>query len=147
MKIELTQTLLNGIRVTLEVEDPKNAFHALAVIGEALSEGNCGKCGSDQIKMEHRRVQENDFFGWKCQNCGAQLDMGQHKTGKTLFAKRTLPDGKYDTQNRGWYHFTERRASTDGAAQAHAAPPPFGGSAPQQAAQAPAPKQESDGFF
>jgi len=127
MQIEVTKTLLNGVGIKIDAENPKTAFHVMAVLTEALGETRCGACGSEEIAMEHRMHDNNSFYSYKCQKCGCQLDMGQPKTGKTLFPKRTLPDGSWDNKNHGWYNFLDRR-KTGGGGETPAAKPTTGAS-------------------
>jgi hypothetical protein len=113
MKIELTKAFANGMKLT--VEDPEGTpvklFHVLGALYEAFSEEKCGACGSVAIHPEVRSKDGNFFFSWRCESCGCTLDMGQHKNGKTLFAKRTLPDGSFDTKHRGWYLYNAKKAA------------------------------------
>jgi len=124
MVIHVKKTLASGIEIGIEAPDPRRAFYILAVLEEALGETVCGHCGSPEIKMEHRTHDSNDFYSYRCSKCSYQLDMGQPKATKTLFPKRTLPDGTYDTTNHGWYHYTERRkqAATKHTGQTEPAP-------------------------
>ena len=43
----------------------------------------------------------NDYYAIHCQTCGAELALGQKKTGDTLFIKRKDKDGNI-LPNGGW---------------------------------------------
>ena len=94
------------ITLVLEAADPKQAFRGLTAFGEIFTESKCGSCGSEDIKYEHRKHDDNDYYSLRCNGCQAQFDFGQHKTGSTLFAKR-------DKGDKGWYHYQRQEARSD----------------------------------
>lgn len=93
--------------ITLEVEcrDQKELFDSIAGLQDVFQNTKCGKCGS-VAKFQTRTVDANQFFEARCTNpkCRAKLSFGCHKTGNTLFPKRSDDDGKYHKFN-GWKVF------------------------------------------
>ena len=98
-----------GTWIEVDCENVKEAIQALDEYGEVFGESDCGSCGSKEIGPQHRIHDDNEYYSLRCVNCGSQLDLGQHKTGGTLFAKRKLENGEYDQANRGWYRFGDHR--------------------------------------
>ena len=94
-------------RVWLEFDcaNPKDALKELSVYGEVFAERSCGQCKKVELAYEHREWDGHDYYSLRCLSCGAQLDFGQHKNGRTLFAKRKLKSGELDKLNHGWYHY------------------------------------------
>lgn len=85
-----------------EVQTGKAAFEAVAAIQELFEEPDCGMCKGKRIKCDCREFDGNKYFKLACDDCGAQLDFGQHKDGKGLFIKRKDKDNRA-IPNRGWY--------------------------------------------
>ena len=102
MKIHYTTA--NG-RLTFEAEvtGAKVAFELVASIQELFEEAECGMCKSPCIRCEMREYDGNSYYKMVCSSCGAQMDFGQKKDGKTLFAKRFDKDTKQPMPHRGWY--------------------------------------------
>jgi hypothetical protein len=95
--------------VEAEVGSVKEAIQALSPYYEVFGEAACGKCGSEQLAVNHREAGGYDYYSLRCLSCSCQLDFGQHQQGGTLFPKRKLPDGSWDSQNQGWYHWKDRK--------------------------------------
>lgn len=96
-----------GGRLVFEVEGEtqKALIKAIADLQEVFeSESACALCNSEVIRLNVRSVEGNDFYGWVCSACGAELALGQHKIGGTLFVKRTLPNGDL-MSDRGWKRY------------------------------------------
>jgi len=86
---------LNG-RLVFEVEGDtqKSLFKAIAELQEIFEcDDACGCCGSPHIRLNVRTIDGNDYYGLVCISCGAELAMGQHRNGRTLFPKRTDGNG------------------------------------------------------
>jgi translation initiation factor 2 beta subunit (eIF-2beta)/eIF-5 len=75
--------------VCLEVdaESPKDAIKELSSFSEVFVGHKCGLCGSVDVRWEHREHNEHDYYSVNCVQCGADRSFGQHKNGRTLFAK------------------------------------------------------------
>ena len=102
---------LNG-RLVFEVEGDthKALFKAIAELQEIFEcDVSCGCCGSQAIHLGVRTIEGNDYYGLACAACGAELSLGQHKNGRTLFPKRTDAKGA-PLANRGWKRFRSDRA-------------------------------------
>lgn len=104
-----------GGRFWIEVDAStvKEAFKGLQPFQEVFSDKACGKCGSPEIVTDHRKDKKDgfDYFSMKCTACRAQLDYGQHKIGETLYPKRKLPSGEYDSSFHGWFNYQDRQAT------------------------------------
>lgn len=75
-------------------------FEQLSNIQDVFGNARCGKCQCEDLKYVVREVDENKYYEIRCTNCFAKLQVGQHKKGGTLFAKRqeVNEDGE-----RSWY--------------------------------------------
>lgn len=113
-QFKVSPTLL----IEVEAPDQKGLFKELAKANEVFGEKQCGKCKKTNIMFVCRNVDGNDFFEYKCNDCGAKLSMGQSKQKPgELFPKRKIitkgeyagkPDnkkGEYDFQSQGWTMF------------------------------------------
>ena len=88
----------------VEAGEIKDLFRQLAVIQEVFgAETNCGVCGSSTIRLQHRKVDDYDFYELLCtaQGCRARFSFGQAKKGGALFPKRKDEDGKW-LPHGGW---------------------------------------------
>ena len=95
----------NGVVLEVTAETLKEAFKAVASYQEVFAERQCGQCGGERLSFEHRTDSENhDYYSIRCRECGAQLDMGQHKSGGTLFTKRKTSEGLWDKDH--WYQWS-----------------------------------------
>ncbi len=101
--MKITYTTANG-RLTFEMDvtTGKQAFEVVAAVQELFEEPDCGACKSANIRCDVREFDANKYFKLVCNDCGAQLDFGQHKDGKGLFVKRRGED-KQPLPDRGWY--------------------------------------------
>lgn len=101
--MRLHYTSANG-RMQFEFDGSthKEVIQRLAAIQELFEEPACGCCNSKDIRFDVREFDGNSYYKLVCPACSAQLDFGQHKTGGSLFVKRTDKD-KRPMPNRGWY--------------------------------------------
>src|ERR1022692_1171417 len=88
-----------------ESENDKTLVTQLAHIQEVFEEETCGCCKSERIRFDVREFDGNFYYKLLCDDCGATLDFGQHKTGDTLFVKRFEKDTREALPNRGWYQY------------------------------------------
>jgi hypothetical protein len=97
----------NG-RMVFEVqaESQKGLFCAIAEVQDVFeTDDTCGCCHSDNLRFCVRRVADgSNYYELRCIECGAALHFGQHRTGGTLFVKRT-DERKELLPNRGWVKF------------------------------------------
>lgn len=92
----------NG-RMVFEVEGetPKNLFRSIAELQELFeTEESCGVCNSLNIRLSHRVIDNNEYFGLRCA-CGAEFSFGQKRQGGGLFPKRNDAEGNA-LPHRGW---------------------------------------------
>lgn len=102
--MKLTYRSADGrITAELEAETIKDLFRAVSEFVSIFeADTNCGCCNSQNIHPRTRAYDGNDYFEYFCQDCSAALNLGQHKTGGTLFVKRTDSETKQTLPNRGW---------------------------------------------
>ena len=90
------------------VDSAKQAFASVARLQELFEEPACGDCGSLNIHASVRDATKDGavytYYCLVCTGCGATLDFGQKKDGKSLFIKRKDNEGN-PLGNRGWYHY------------------------------------------
>lgn len=91
-------------QIELDAETPKDLIRQLSAFQEVLIETECGDCGSDRVRYEHRVRDANEYYSMRCLVCDATLDFGQHRTGETLFVER-------DKGKSGWYHFQREQTN------------------------------------
>ena len=66
-----------------------------------FEENVCGKCGSENVKLVVRNVDDNFYYEVRCLGCGARLSFGSHKKGGGLFPKRKDGEGNW-LPDHGW---------------------------------------------
>lgn len=76
-----------AVSLEVDVESPKDAIRELSAYSEIFVGHKCGLCGSDEVRWEHRENGGHDYYSVACVQCGATRNFGQHKNGRTLFAK------------------------------------------------------------
>jgi hypothetical protein len=97
----------NRLTFELDAGSQKDLFEGIATLQEIFeSDSTCGMCNSTDLRFRVREVKDNKYYEMRCGKCNAQLSFGQHKTGGTLFPKRTTDEG--DMPNRGWYRWQPR---------------------------------------
>ncbi len=67
---------------------------------------SCGKCKSLNIGLSHKAPQENDYYGLKCNDCGAEFNFHQKKKGGFYITK----DDKWEI----WQGKTENKTQQNG---------------------------------
>jgi hypothetical protein len=100
---------VNKTWIEVDVQNPKDAFKQIHQYAELFSFSECGLCHSPNVSPSVRDHDGNEYYSIRCGDCSAELSMGQHKTGNTLFVKRRDADGK-PLPNGGWARY-ERRMS------------------------------------
>ena len=118
MSSRVRVTIGNAV-VEVEAATVKEAVKALTPYYEVLGERTCGKCGSEEVGVQHRSAGGHDYYALKCFACGCQLDLGQHKEGGSLFCKRKLPSGEYDREHKGWYFWKDRQQTNQSGSDWH----------------------------
>lgn len=90
-------------RLEIEVEGSteKEIFKHVAKLEEIFRGESCGACKKNNIRLQVRTIEENDFYEMKCCDCGSSLSFGQHKKGGSLFPKRKDENGDW-LKNNGW---------------------------------------------
>lgn len=73
--------------IEIDAESPKSAITQLSDYTEVFVGHVCGLCESTEIAWSHREHGGHDYYSVKCVACGAERNFGQHKNGRTLFAK------------------------------------------------------------
>ena len=109
----------------VEAGEIKDLFRQLAVIQEVFgAETNCGVCGSSTIRLQHRKVDDYDFYELLCtaQGCRARFSFGQAKKGGALFPKRKDEDGKW-LPHGGWEKYVAPGAEHSKPPQQQEPPP------------------------
>ena len=112
------------LTIELEAADIKEVFKELGPVQEVLSSKTCtcGKCGSTEIRLLHRKQEKFDFYELMCnaKGCGAKLALGQNDAGN-LFPRRykrdpddnkkpLKVDGKTQwLDNNGWLKWSEQQ--------------------------------------
>ena len=83
----------NKITIEVDAETPKALHEKGAQVMELVE--NCGKCGSDDVKFQVRKVDKYKYPELVCRKCGAVLGFGTHEDGgDTLFPVRYEKDDK-----------------------------------------------------
>jgi len=100
MKVRFTT---NSGRMTAEfdVDTQTDLFEQLAFFQEIFGEEQCGKCGSENLKFQVRKVEDNLYYELRCADCGAKLAFGTMKQGGRLFPRRKDKEGNW-LPDRGW---------------------------------------------
>ncbi len=131
--MKMTYRSQNGrLQFEADIQNAKQAFELMGKIQEIFEEPACGCCKSESIRCSTREHDSNMFYNLVCNQCGAQLDIGQRKDGKGMWLKRTDKDGNR-LENQGWYVY--QRGENNSAPARDTRPSearnPFGGKAPQ----------------
>lgn len=100
--------------IEVDASDIKEAFRALSNYMEVLGESKCGKCGSANIRPNHRQSGNYHYYELVCNDCRAKLELGQAQEGGTLFPKRKDANGNWDNENNGWFDYRERQSEGQG---------------------------------
>lgn len=113
--MKMTYRTANG-RLTFELETSggKQAFEIVAAMQELFEEPCCGKCQNKDIRFDVREYGGNKYYKMCCMACGAQMDFGQNKDGKGLFAKKWDKEQNKPSDNGGWYIYQRDESSSAG---------------------------------
>lgn len=86
----------------IEGQDQKSIWEQISSLQEVFGNQECKRCSSPVIYVT-REVDGNSYYELRCTNskCRAKLSFGVHRTGGSLFPKRTNEDGKYHKYS-GW---------------------------------------------
>ena len=104
--MKVTYTTPNArIVIECEIAKGKDAFEFIGKVQELFEEEECGCCHSKKIRCEVREKDSFKFYQWTCCNpeCGARLELGQHKEGGGLFVKRWDKDAGRPLPDNGWF--------------------------------------------
>ena len=65
--MKVTYTSKNG-RISIEIEgdSPRDVFADIARFQEVFEETTCGKCGSENLRLVVRNVDDNQYFEIRC---------------------------------------------------------------------------------
>jgi len=117
MTIEVSYRPNADMVLKIEARDIKDVFQQLGPLQEVFNCCKCGKCGSEKIRLVHRKPDKFDFYELLCTACGAKLSLGQNDSGN-LFPRRyeqdpddpkkpLMKDGKKIwLENGGWVKYT-----------------------------------------
>jgi hypothetical protein len=133
MKVNFKPIPDGPLTFELEAADDTSLFEQLAHVQSLFGDTCCGKCKGTNLQFRVRKAGKNAEFTYYervCQDCGAKLDYGQNRQGRSMYTKRTIQDNGrnvYDKEHQGWYVW-------DGQPEQPKAPPPV---APRRAVTPP----------
>lgn len=78
----------NGLTIEIECANLQTLMQEVTAIENAIGHEQCGKCKSNNVFPNHRKVETDDFYELKCNDCYAVLQLGQHKSDQTLYKKK-----------------------------------------------------------
>lgn len=96
MKAQLTLALGNKKLVLDGEGDSKTIIKAFGFWCNLPSK--CGACNSTNIGLHHKAPKGNDYYGMRCNDCTAELNFGQNKTGGSMFMRA---DAKWEKWSGG----------------------------------------------
>lgn len=76
-------------------------IRGISEVEEVLQNDQCGCCKSRNVRPNHRRSGNYDFYEMLCQDCGAALRLGVRQSDQKLFPRRKDEDGNL-LANGGW---------------------------------------------
>lgn len=79
----------------------KKAFQFMGLCREFFLAEPCGCCKSKNTAPDFHEAKGYKFYEWKCGDCGATFQFGQHKEGDGLFPKRKDANNNA-LPNKGW---------------------------------------------
>lgn len=110
MSTKVRKRFHSGIEVEVEADNVKDAIKKISPFLEVFSEERCGKCGSTNIRWEHRVAKGFDFYSAVCNQihedgraCQSKLDYGQKREGGGLWPKYG--------PGEGWRHWKQSDSS------------------------------------
>lgn len=95
MRAKLIWRMNEDTSLEIEANNPIEAIEILSAYSEVFGLTECGKCGSENVRPEHRLASGYNFYSIRCEACGCTYDFGQHREGDTLFRKRDRGWAKY----------------------------------------------------
>lgn len=105
MSMKAVFNVRDGLTVEVDIKDIKDVFKASTDFHEVFGDHKCGLCQSDDIRLNHRNVEGNDFYELVCnvRGCGGKLSYGQEKATNKIYPRRyeTDPKGKALRDNDG----------------------------------------------
>ena len=66
-------------KISCEAHQMKEIHKFSSVWG--MLPNKCDECGSDHVYLYHKNPEGNDYYGIKCKDCGAELNLHQKKLG------------------------------------------------------------------
>lgn len=99
--------------LTVDAEDPKALFEAIAQWQEVFDVEHCGQCKSKNIKFVVRCVGQNKFHEIHCCDCKARRTYGVNRDGSSLFPHRKSKDGSYLPCD-GWTRYQKPQLAPTG---------------------------------
>jgi predicted adenine nucleotide alpha hydrolase (AANH) superfamily ATPase len=102
------KTFNGTIEFEVEGSTEKEIFKQIAKLQEVFKGEYCGCCKKNNVRLQVRTVDENDFYELKCDSCGAVFSYGQHKKGNSLFPKRKDENGNW-LPNNGWHKWDGKK--------------------------------------
>ena len=88
MSLEVQYKTLDGrMSAKFAGSDVKEVFEQIAKFGEVMETATKCQCGSEDIRLSVRVVEDNKYYEKVCTKCGKSFSYGQHKKGGTLFPK------------------------------------------------------------
>ena len=76
-------------------------IRGISEVDEVLRNDKCGCCESTNVRPNHRKSGNYDFYEMLCQDCGAALGLGVRQSDQKLFPRRKDEDGNF-LANGGW---------------------------------------------
>ena len=108
MSIKATVRVGKGCNISLEASNPVELIKAASQFSQLPSQ--CGHCKSENLGFMHRQTGDKgqyDYLHIKCQDCGAQADLGQSETIKGNVFFKHQPKDKTNVQG-GFYRYWEQ---------------------------------------
>lgn len=102
---------VGACNVSLEADNPVDLIKRVSQFTQLPKK--CGHCNSDTLSLMHRTAgnsDEYDYYFLKCDDCGAQGDLGQKKAPKGDIFFRYQPKDKTNVKD-GFYKYWEQAES------------------------------------
>ncbi len=98
----------DALTIEIECEMLVDVYRKMSMLQQAITNEPCGMCGKEKTHFEHRKAGdegEYDYYSMRCQDCRAELKIGQHKKGGGMYIKRKGADGRWDKEHKGWSRY------------------------------------------
>lgn len=108
MAIKATIRVGKGCNITLDAESPVELVKRASQFTQLPSK--CGHCDSENLGFMHRTAGDKnqyDYLHLKCNDCGAQCDIGQNETPKGNIFFKFQPKDRSDVKG-GFYKYWEQ---------------------------------------